>query len=63
MACVMKLLIGTNVFRDAIEIRTDEYKSEKKQIEFKPRVGLGKNAMYSGTGKMKCNFRINLDDK
>jgi hypothetical protein len=63
MVCVMKFFSGTNTFSDTIEIRIIEYKFEEKQIESKPRVGLSKNAINSGTGKLEYNFRINLDDK
>lgn len=62
MVCAMKLFSGTSAFTDSIKTKIVEYKFDKKQIENTLRVGLGKNAIDSGTDKLNYRFTINPND-
>jgi len=63
MVCAMKLFSGTNAFSDSIKTKIVEYNFEKGQVKNSPRVGLGRNAVDSGTDKLNYRFTINPNDK
>lgn len=63
MVCAMKLFSGTSVFAESIKTRIIEYQSEVKQINKTPRVGLGKNAINSGTDQLEYRYTIDLNGK
>jgi len=63
MVCAMKLFSGTSAFSDSIKTKIVEHKFDKKKIKKSPRVGLGKNAVESGTDKLNYRFTIDLKDK
>lgn len=62
MVCAMKLFSGTNAFMDSIKTRVIEYKFDKQKLDKSARIGLGKNAVESGTDKLNYRFTINLND-
>lgn len=58
MICAMKLFSGTNVFANSISTRIIEYEFQSELLRQTERVGLGKNAIKSGTNKLKYRFLI-----
>jgi len=62
MVCTMKLFSGTCAFNDSIKTKIVEFKFDKKKINKSARVGLGKNAVDSGTDKLNYRFKINPGD-
>lgn len=60
MVCAMKLFSRTSAFSKSIETRFVEYPFEPKQITKKPRVGLGKNAVESGTDLLEYRYMVTL---
>lgn len=60
MICAMKLFSGTSAFNDSIKTKIIEYSFDKQKIEKQPRVGLGENAIKSGTDKLNYGFFINF---
>lgn len=62
MVCAMKLFSGTNAFMDSIKTRVIEYKFDKQKLDKSARIGLGKNAVESGTDKLNYRFTINPND-
>jgi len=60
MICAMKLFSGTNAFSKSIKTMIVEHKFNKKEINITQRIGLGKNAVESGTDKLNYRFTINL---
>jgi len=63
MVCAMKLFSGTNAFSDSIKTRIIEHKFDRQKLNKSPRIGLGKNAIESGTAKLNYRFTINSNDK
>jgi len=62
MVCAMKLFSGTSAFSDSIKTKIIEHKFDKKKINKSARVGLGKNAVDSGTDKLNYRFTIKPND-
>lgn len=62
MVCAMKLFSGTSVFSESIKTRIIEHSFEKKILNKSPRVGLGENAVKSGTDLLEYRFTINPND-
>jgi len=60
MVCAMKLFSGTSAFSESIKTKIIEHSFDRKRIEKQPRVGLGENAIKSGTDKLNYGFYINL---
>ena len=60
MVCAMKLFSGTSAFSDSIKTKIIEHTFDRIQIEKKPRVGLGENAIKSGTDKLNYRFYISF---
>lgn len=59
MVCAMKLFSGTSAFSNSIETKIIEHKFDKKKVNNSKRIGLGKNAVESGTDKLNYRFTIN----
>jgi len=62
MVCAMKLFSGTSAFSDSIKTKIIKYPFERKRIKKQQRIGLGENAVKSGTDKLNYGFYINLND-
>lgn len=60
MVCAMKLFSGTSVFSDSIKTKIIEQPLDRIEVEKKPRIGLGDNAVKSGTDKLNYCFYIKL---
>ncbi len=58
MVCAMKLFSGTNAFYDSIKTKIVEHKFDKLKVNKSQRIGLGKNAVESGTDKLNYRFTI-----
>jgi len=61
--CAMKLFSGTSAFCESKQTKIIKHKFEKRQIAQGPRKGLGKNAVLSGTDKLRHSFWIKLSDE
>lgn len=59
MVCAMKLFSGSSAFNDSIQTRIVEHGFKKQKINKSARIGLGKNAVESGTDKLNYRFTIN----
>ena len=62
MVCAMKLFSGTSAFNSSIKTRIIEHSFESKKVSKSARIGLGKNAIESGTDKLNYRFTINPND-
>lgn len=62
MVCAMKLFSGTSAFSESIITKIVEHKFDKKTLNKSTRIGLGKNAVESGTDKLNYRFTINPND-
>lgn len=62
MVCAMRLFSGTSAFSDSIKTRFVKHMFDKKKVEKSTRVGLGRNAVESGTDKLNYRFTINPND-
>lgn len=60
MVCAMKLFSCTSAFTDSIKTKIIEHSFDRRKLERKPRVGLGANAIKSGTDKLNYSFYITL---
>lgn len=58
MVCAMKLFSGTSAFEQSIKTMIIENKFDKAEVQNGPRIGLGKNAIQSGTDKLNYRFHI-----
>jgi hypothetical protein len=58
MVSAMRLFSGTNAFEKTIETKIIQHLFPQAEIICKPRVGLGKNAVESGTHERLYNFSI-----
>lgn len=58
MVCAMKLFSGTSAFSTSIQTRMISHHFDKKVVSKSPRIGLGKNAIKSGTDKLNYRFTI-----
>ena len=54
--CAMKLFSGISAFVNSFPVRIIDYKFEEKKIKETIRIGLGKNAVKSGTDKLRYRF-------
>lgn len=63
VVCAMKLFSGTSAFSESIKTKIIEYnKFTVAKILKGPRVGLGKNAIKSGTDKLNYRYFIDPND-
>ena len=60
MVCAMKLFSGTNAFSSSIKTKIIPHKFERKEFKKTPRIGLGKNAVESGTKHLEYRYTINF---
>lgn len=60
MVCAMKLFSGTSAFAESIKTRIIEYDFDKAEVQKSKRIGLGGNAIQSGTDKLNYRFFIIL---
>ena len=58
MICAMKLFSGTDAFSDSIKTKIIDHNFEQLKIEKGSRVGLGENAIKSGTESLKYRYYI-----
>lgn len=59
MVCAMKLFSGTSAFSESIKTKIVEHEFDKKEIIKRPRLGLGNNAIESGTDLLDYRYSIN----
>ena len=62
MVCAMKLFSGTSAFSDSIKVKIVEHRYDKQKVNKTARIGLGKNAVESGTDKLNYRFTIKPND-
>lgn len=60
MVSAMKLFSGTSAFSESIKTRLVRHDFPKKEISKTPRIGLGKNALESGTNLLEYRYTINV---
>lgn len=58
--CMMRLFSGANAFSPSFRAEIIPHNFEKSTILSQPRIGLGKNAVESGTDKYNYNFGIKV---
>jgi hypothetical protein len=58
----LSIFSGTSAFSASIETKIIKHKFDKKKINKSARVGLGKNAVNSGSDKLNYRFTINPND-
>jgi hypothetical protein len=58
MICAMKLFSGTDAFSHSIKTKIIDHNFEQLKIEKGSRVGLGENAIKSGTESLKYRYYI-----
>jgi len=63
LVSLMKLFSGTSAFSNSIQTKIIKHQFESRKIRSLERINLGKNAIESGTDKLKYRFKINLKDK
>ena len=62
MICAMKLFSGTSVFSKSIQTQLIEHDFTFNNILSSERIGLGKNAVESGTDKLHYRFYVEPND-
>ncbi|MFC5285253.1 hypothetical protein [Pedobacter alpinus] len=60
MVCAMKLFSGTSAFFNSIKTKIISYDFNQKEISESSRIGLGNNAINSGTDRLNYRFTIKI---